>query len=61
MSEPLKKQILDTIAELPDDCDDIEEVMYRLYVIDKIRKAQQASDNGDTIPMDDIKREADSW
>ena len=61
MAEPLKQQILNTIEDLPEDIDDIEEVMYRLYVLDKVRKGQHASENGDTTSTEDLKREMDSW
>ena len=61
MPDPLKKQILDSIAGLPEDMDDIEEVMYRLYVLDKVRKAQIASQEGRVVSIDDLQQEMDSW
>ena len=37
----IKQKALRTINALPDDTD-IEEIMYRLYTLDKISKGQQA-------------------
>jgi uncharacterized membrane protein len=58
--EPLKKQALETIAKLPDDAD-IDEIMYRLYVIDKLRKSREAIEQGQVIGHEDLKREIEQW
>lgn len=58
--KPLKKEILETIEQMPDDAD-IDEVMYRLYVLDKVRKGRQAVEEGRTVSHEDLKREIDSW
>ena len=60
-NEPLKQEVLDAIAELPDDVDDIDEIMYRLYVVDKVRKGREASVQGKTISSEELKREIDTW
>jgi hypothetical protein len=31
--------------------------MYRLYVIEKVRKAQEATARGETISIEELKRE----
>ena len=36
-----KQEALNTISQLPEDTD-MDEIMYRLYVLDKIRKGQEA-------------------
>ena len=36
-----KQEALETIDKLPDDAD-LDEIMYRLYVLDKVKKGQQA-------------------
>jgi hypothetical protein len=56
----IKQEALRTIYALPDDTD-IEEIMYRLYVLDKIYKAQQAIDNKDILSSDELKQEIDAW
>jgi hypothetical protein len=35
--------------------------MYRLYVIDKVRKGREAVERGETISEEDLKREIESW
>ncbi len=58
--EPLKKEAIETITNLPDDVD-MDEIMYRLYVLDKIRKGQEAVSQGRTISHEELKREIDKW
>ncbi|MGD8642876.1 MAG: hypothetical protein PVI15_01230 [Chromatiales bacterium] len=58
--QPAKQEALETIGKLPDDTD-MDEIMYRLYVLDKIRKGQAASEQGLTIATEDLKREIDTW
>ncbi|MCK0164006.1 hypothetical protein [Marinobacter sp. S6332] len=55
-----KQEALDTIGKLPDDAD-MDEIMYRLYVLDKIRKGQEAVQQGQTATGEELKREIDSW
>ena len=55
-----KQDALEAIQRLPDDAGS-EEIMYRLYVLDKIRKGQEAADRGETITSEKLKREIDSW
>jgi len=55
-----KQEALDTIGKLPEDTD-MDEIMYRLYVLDKIRKGQLAAEKGETISTDELKREIDAW
>jgi len=58
--QPAKQEALETISKLPDDAD-MDEIMYRLYVLDKIRKGQAAADQGRTVSSEDLKREIDTW
>ncbi len=39
----------------------MDEIMYQLYVLDKIRKGQEAVEQGNTITSEELKREIDSW
>lgn len=55
-----KQEALNAIGQLPDDSD-MDEIMYQLYVLDKVRKGQEAVERGKTIPSDELKREIDSW
>lgn len=58
--QALKQEALNTIAQLPDDAD-MEEIMYRLYVLDKIQKGQEAVKQGKTISSEELQREIDTW
>lgn len=55
--QAVKQEALDAIARLPDDTD-MEEIMYRLYVLDKIRKGREAAEQGRTISHEEIRRRA---
>ncbi len=55
-----KQEAIETIGKLPDDAD-MDEIMYQLYVLDKIRKGQEAVEQGRTTSSEALKREIDSW
>ncbi len=55
-----KQEAINTINQLPENTD-MDEIMYRLYVLDKIRKGQKAVEQGKTITSEELKREIDSW
>ena len=46
------------ISRMPESVD---EVMYQLYVIDKIRKGRDASAKKDAISVDALKKEIEQW
>ncbi len=54
------QEALNTIGQLPEDTD-MDEIMYRLYVLDKIWKGQEAVEQSKTITSEELKREIDSW
>ena len=54
-----KQEALDAIARLPEEAD-MDEIMYRLYVIDKIRKGREAAEQGRTTSHEDLKREIEA-
>jgi hypothetical protein len=58
--QPAKQDALDTIHKLPDDAD-MDEIMYRLYVLDKIRKGKEAVALGHTTDSETLKREIEAW
>ena len=58
--ETLKQEAINAISKLPDTAD-IDEIMYRLYVIDKIKKGKEAVKDGKVISIDELKREMNSW
>lgn len=46
--EAIKQEALKTIHQLPDDAD-MDEIMYRLYLLDKIRKGREDVVQGKTL------------
>ena len=55
-----KQDALNTINQLPENAD-MEEIMYRLYVLDRVRKGQEAVEQGETLTSEELKRDIDSW
>jgi hypothetical protein len=56
----LKQEALTAISQLPETAD-VDMMMYRLYVIDKVMKGREAVEKGETISAEDLKREIESW
>jgi predicted transcriptional regulator len=56
----LKNEALAAISSLPDDSS-VDEIMYRIYVVDKIQKGQEAAAGGKTITIEDLEKEIHSW
>ena len=51
---------MDAIKKMPDSAT-IDDIMYRLYVIDKVRKGKQAVERGEIVSVEDLKKEMDTW
>ncbi len=58
--ENLREEAISAISKLPESAD-IDEIMYRLYVIDKTKKGQEAVQDGKTISVEHLKEEIKSW
>ena len=58
--ETLREEAINVISRLPDSAS-IDDIMYRLYVIDKVRKGREAIKLGDSISVEDLKGEVESW
>ena len=58
--ETLREEAINVISKLPDSAS-IDDIMYRLYVIDKVRKGREAIKQGDSISIDELKGEMESW
>ena len=56
----LKQEALTAISQLPETTD-VDTIMYKLYVIDKVMKGRAAVEKGETISAEDLKREIESW
>ena len=58
--ETLKQEAIRVISKLPETAN-IDDIMYELYVIDKVKKGREAAERGDTISIEDLKREMQTW
>jgi len=58
--DTLREEALNVISKLPDSAS-IDDIMYRLYVIDKVRKGREAIKQGDSISIEELKGEMESW
>lgn len=55
-----KQDALDAIQRLPDNVD-LEEIMYCLYVLEKVRKGREDVANDRVIRAEDLRNEIQSW
>ena len=58
--QTLKQEEIEAISKLPDNAN-IKDIMYRLYVIDKIHAGLDDVRNGRVITTKELKREIQSW
>jgi hypothetical protein len=58
--QTLKQEAINAISTLPDDAS-IDDIMYRLYVIDKVSRSREEVKKGKTITVDELRREIQSW
>jgi hypothetical protein len=55
-----KADVADLLRDLPDEID-AEELIYRLYLKEKIDQAEAAARAGDTVTHEEALRLAESW
>ena len=55
-----KQEALDAIGKLPENAR-FDDIMYRLYVLDKIRQGREDLAGGRTITGAELEREIESW
>ncbi|MBF0564669.1 MAG: hypothetical protein HQK89_05445 [Nitrospirae bacterium] len=58
--DTLNQEAIDTISKLLDTAN-IDDIMYHLYLIDKVRKGREASQKGEFISADELEKEIKSW
>jgi hypothetical protein len=56
----LKNEALAAISSLPEDSS-IDDIMYRIYVIDKIKKGQEAAAGNKMLTMEEMEKEIQTW
>ncbi len=58
--ETLKQDAIQAISGMPDSVT-IDEIMYKLYLLEKVRKGKQAADEGKFVSVGELKKEMESW
>ncbi|MEK9148762.1 MAG: hypothetical protein AAB267_01805 [Candidatus Desantisbacteria bacterium] len=58
--ETLKQEALRVISTLSDSTT-IDNIMYELYVLDKIKKGRESVERGGMISIEELKKEMQSW
>lgn len=55
-----KQEAIEAISRLPDTAG-IEEIMYRLYVLENIRRGQEDAAQGKTTAAEQVLRDVQAW
>lgn len=55
-----KQEAIEAIERLPDNVA-LDEIVYRLYVLNKVRQGLQDVDAGRGIPSEELAREIEQW
>ena len=58
--ETLKQEAIKAISKLPEIAS-IDDIMYELYVVDKVKKGREAAQSGNAISVEDLKKEMQTW
>lgn len=58
--ETLKQEAIKAISRLPE-TSNLDDIMYELYVIDKVKKGREAVESGESYSIEELKREMQSW
>ncbi len=56
----IKEEALNAISTLPDDAE-INDIMYRLFVIDQIDKGLNDIEKGNVISVEELEKEIEKW
>jgi len=55
-----KRQALEAIASLPENAD-MEDIMYRLYVLENIKHGRQSAENEEGKTAEDLLKDIHKW
>jgi len=58
--QAVKEEALNTISRMPEDTN-MEEIIYRLYVLENIRKGQEDAAQGKTQATEEVLRDIQTW
>lgn len=59
-SQTAKQEAIEAIARLPDSVN-FDEILYRLYVLNKINQGMQDANEGKGISSDELMHEIEQW
>jgi predicted transcriptional regulator len=60
MAQSLKREAINALESMPDDAV-MDDIMYRLYVLDKVKKGLKELDMGNYYTSEEVKKEIESW
>ena len=55
-----KEEVQSLLSKLPDDCS-LEDIQYRLYVIEKVRNGLDAAESQGTVSQEDVEQRFGKW
>jgi len=58
--ETIKQEAMRIISTLPDDAS-LDDIIYKLYVVDKVRKGKNDVRNGNYRSSEALKKEIEKW
>jgi hypothetical protein len=58
--KPLKAEAAEVISRMPDEAG-IDDIMYELYVLEKLRKAEKDIEAGRTISTEELEERMGKW
>ena len=58
--QSVKQEAIDIISKLPDTVA-IDDIMYQLYVLSKVKKGQEQIKNGEFTTVENLRREIETW
>ncbi|MDA3895916.1 MAG: hypothetical protein PF482_07205 [Desulfobacteraceae bacterium] len=58
--QTIKQEAIDAISKMPEQTN-MDEIMYRIYAIDKIKKGREAAGRGDVTSIDELRKEIEQW
>ena len=58
--ETLKQEAIKAISKLPESAS-VDDIMYEIYVVDKVKKGREAVKQNDTVSVEALKREMQTW
>lgn len=55
-----KNEVLDLVSQMPEECD-LEELHYRLYVLEKIKRGQESYRENGGVSQEEAEKRMQKW